>query len=315
VTAGRRSFCAWPCLPVVAGVAGLLLAASLAFDPCPAWAASAADALVLGREVPIRQSPHLTAGIVKRARPGEAYEVIGRKPGKGQPLYILDENGDLWLKIRLGEDEVGFVRNDQVSVAREEYPSPRQKGQLIVNLRSTAEGDIIRDLWVVQEAWQHSRRLGPIDGRPVWDGQGDWFIVQMDSDMTVKDPNMERTVERIEKVSADGRTRTLLAAGSNPLVLEARREVYFYRDVDAQGEPVPAGLFAVSLDGTNVRAVYLLPERYRFWKEDGDFFVEAPAPQLTAGGQRIHLFAFGPGAIRYRFTVTLDGDLTSFRRD
>ena len=302
-------------LSVAAGALGLALVLLLLLLPRAVYPASAADALVLGRDVPIRQSPHISANILKRAKPGESYEIIGRKPGKGQPLYILDENGDLWLKIRVGEDEVGFVRNDQVSVAREEYPSPRQKSQLIVNLRSTAEGGVSRDLWVVQAGWNSPRRLGPIDGHPVWDAQGEWFVVQMDSDVTVKDPNMDRTVERVEKVSADGRTRTLLAVGSNPLVLEQRGQIYFYRDVDAQGERVPAGLFSIGMDGTNLRAVYLLPERYRFWKEDGDFYVEAPAPHLSASGQRIHLFAFGPGAARYRFTVTLDGELTHFRRD
>jgi len=70
---------------------------------------------------------------------------------------------------------------------------------------------------------------------------------------------VERSVEQIEKFSADGRTRTVLAAGSNPVVNEARGEVYFYRDVDDYGVAVPPGLFAVNVEGSGLRPVSLLP--------------------------------------------------------
>lgn len=276
-------------------------------------AAFGAEALVLGRDVPVRQAPDAAARIVKRAKPGETLEVIGRKPGKGQSLY-LDERGDVWIKVRVKDDLVGFVQTDQVSVAREEYRAPKQNGLLIVNLRATVNGEVNRELWLVQGDWQQTRRLATIEGRPIWDNQGEWFLIQVDSELPVRDQTMERTVERIEKYSADGRTRTVLAAGSYPVVSEARQEVYFYRDVDEHGDPVPAGLFAVSLHGGPPRPIYLLPERFRFWKEDGDFFVQAPPPALQPG-HRITVFAFDRSGGRFRFSVALDAPFVEQRRD
>jgi hypothetical protein len=278
-----------------------------------ATAAFGADALVLGQDVPVRQAPNISARIVARAKPGEMLEVIGRKPGKGQSLY-LDERGEVWIRVRVKDDLAGFVQTNQVSVAREEYKAPKKKAVLIVNLRATVDGDVSRELWLVQGDWQHTRRLGNIEGRPIWDDDGEWFLIQVDSDLPVRDQLMERTVERIEKHSADGRTRTVLAAGSYPVVSHARQEVYFYRDVDEHGDPVPPGLFAVSLHGGPPRPIYLLPERFRFWKEDGDFFVQAPPPALQPG-HRVTLFAFDRSGGRFRFSVALDGLFVEQRRD
>jgi hypothetical protein len=271
------------------------------------------DALILGQEVHIRVTPQLSAKVVKTARAGETYEVIGRKAGRAQPLYIFDERGDLWVKVRADRDATGFVRTDLVSVAREEYRSPRANPLLIVNLRPTADGAVARELWLVQEGWQQTRRLAAIEGRPIWASHGEWFLCQVDSERPVKDPNVERTIERIEKFSADGRTRNLLAVGSYPVLHEPRGEVYFYRDVDEQGEAVPPGLFAVNVDGANLHSVFLLPERYRFWKEDGDFFVQAPPPQLHGPNNRITLRAFDRTGTRIRFTVIPDGQLVEQR--
>lgn len=275
----------------------------------------AADVLILARDVPIRQTPQLSGKVLKVARPGETYEVPGRRPGKSQPLYFLDEHGDLWVKIRLGEEQSGFVATERVSVAREEYRSPRGQPLLIVNLRPTGDGGAARDLWVVDEGWQRTRRLAAIEGRPIWASHGDWFICQVDSGRPVKDPVVDRTVERIERFSADGRSRTMLAAGSHPVLYEQRGEVYFYRDVDDIGDPVPPGLFAASVDGGQVRAVYPLPERYKFWKEDGDFFVEAPPPVIHTGQNRIWFYAFEPFGARVRFTVSPEGQFLELRRE
>jgi hypothetical protein len=275
--------------------------------------AHAGDALVLGRDVLIRQTPQTSAKVIKTTRPGETYEVISRKTGKGTPLYVFDERGDLWVKVRVTGELHGFVRTDLVSVTREEYRSPRGDPLLIVNLRLTADGTFARELWLVLEGWKQTRRLAPIEGGPIWASHGEWFIVQVESERPIKDPNVERTIERIEKFSADGRHHLPLAAGSNPVLHEARGEVYFYRDVDEQGEAVPPGLFAVSLDGTNLRPVFLLPERHRFWKEDGDFFVQVPPPVLQAAANRISLRAFDRTGTRIRITVTLDGQLVEQR--
>ncbi len=282
-----------------------------------AWPASlrASDVLILARDVPIRQTPQVTGKVIKTARPGEMYEVPGRRPGRSQPLYVLDENGDLWVKIRVSDEQSGFVSTERVSVAREEYRSPRGNPLLIVNLRPTGDSGAARDLWVVDEGWQHTRRLAAIDGRPLWANHGEWFICQVDSGRPVKDPVIDRTVERIERFSADGRVRTMLAAGTHPVLHEARGEVYFYRDVDDLGDPVPPGLFVASVDGGHVRPVYLLPERYKFWKEDGDFFVEAPPPVVHAGQGRIWFYAFEPLGTRVRFTVSPDGQFLELRRD
>jgi hypothetical protein len=279
------------------------------------WAdAQAADTLVLGRDVFIRQTPQISGKVVKTAQPGETYEVPGRRPGKSQPFYILDEEGNLWVKIRVSEEQSGFVRTDLVSVAREEYRSPHGSPLLIVNLRPTGEGGVSRDLWVIQEGWKGTRKLASIEGRPVWASHGEWFICQVDSERPVKDQSVDRTVERIEKFSADGRVRNVLAAGSYPLLNEARREVYFYRDVDDHGDPVPPGLFAVSVDGGGLRSVYPLPERYKFWKEDGDYFVQAPPPVLQPGANRIWFYAFEPLGSRVRFTVNPEGQFLELRR-
>ena len=87
-------------------------------------AAEAAEALVLGRDTLIRLAPHVSGRVVETARPGETYEIPSRRTGKGQPLYVMDERGELWVKVRVDRKESGFVRTDLVSVAREEYGSP-----------------------------------------------------------------------------------------------------------------------------------------------------------------------------------------------
>ncbi len=293
------------------GSLGILFLACFLFAP----QAHAGNALVLGRDVKIRQAPGISAGVIKTTRPGETYEIVGHKTGKGQPLYSLDDQGDLWLKVRIGEEAYGFIRTDLVSVSREEFRSPLSDVVLIVNLRPTADGGVVRELWLIQNDWQHTRRLGLIEGKPVWASRGEWFICQVDSERPVRDPNIERNIEIIEKFSADGRTRTLLAAGSYPLLDEGRDEVYFYRDVGEQGEAVRPGLFAVKVDGTNLRPVFLLPERYKFWKEDGDFYVQAPPPILQASTGRISLRAYDRSGARTRFTVTLDGQLVEQKPD
>src|SRR5574341_655825 len=277
--------------------------------------AGAADALILGRNVSILQAPHVTAPALKATRPGETYEVVGRKTGKGQPLYILDERGNLWMKVRVSEDTPGYVRTDGVSVAREEYRSPKGNPLLLVNLRPTPDGAVVRELWLIQEGWQRARRLATIEDRPVWAINGDWFLCQVDSERPIKDQTMDRTIERIEKFSADGRNRSILAAGSLPILYETRGEVYFYRDVDEQGEAVPPGLFAVNVDGGNLHPLFLLPERYRFWKEDGDFFVQVPPPIFHPSTNRISLRAFDRAGIKIRFTVTLEGHLVELLTD
>jgi hypothetical protein len=293
------------CLGLLVAWCGLLTLAA------PSVPVSAADAVVLGRDVAVRRAPDIAARVIARVQPGEILEVNGRK-GKGQSLY-LDERGEVWMKIRL-KDDIGFVQTDLISVAREEYRSPKRDALLLINLRPTANGTTARELWLVEGNWQRTRRLAEIEGQPIWGSQAEWFLVQADSDVPVNDPLMERTVERIEKFSADGRTRTLLAAGTYPVVNEARGEVYFYRDVDEHGEPVPPGLFAVGLEGGTLRPVYLLPERFRFWKEDGDYFVQVPRPVLQPG-QRVTLYAFDRGGSRFRFTVALDGPFVEQRRD
>jgi hypothetical protein len=277
--------------------------------------AFAADALILARDVLIRQSAEASSKIIQRAHPGEAYEIIGRKTGKGQILYSVDDRGDLWVRIQVNAETTGFVRTDVVSVAREEFRSPRGNPLLIVNLRPTADGSIERDLWIVQEGWRNTRRLAEIEGRPIWASHGEWFICQVDSGRPVKDRVVDRTIEVIDRFSADGRSLTFLAAGSYPILNELRGEVYFYRDVDELGEPVPSGLFAVNVDGTNLHPLYILPERYRFWKEDGDFFAQVPPPVFHGAANRISLFAFDAQGSKFRFTVTLDGHLVEFRRE
>ena len=211
--------------------------------------AQAAEALVLARDTLIRVTPHVSSRVVKTAQPGETYEIPGRRSGKGQPLYIMDERGELWVKVLVTETVSGFVRTDLVSVAREEYRPARGTTLLIVNLRPTADGGVSRELWVAQDGWQRTRRLATIEGRPVWASHGEWFICQVESERPIKDQSMDRTVERIERFSADGRVRTMLAVGSAPVLLETRGEVFFYRDLDDQGEAVPPGLFAVHVDG------------------------------------------------------------------
>ena len=277
--------------------------------------AFAADALILARDVLIRQSPEPSSKVIQRAYPGEAYEIIGRKSGKGQILYSFDDRGDLWVKIQVNTETTGFVRTDVVSVAREEFRSPRGNPLLIVNLRPTADGSITRDLWIVQEGWRNTRRLAEIEGRPIWASHGEWFICQVDSGRPVKDRAVDRTIEVVERFSGDGRSRTFLGAGSYPLLNEARGEAYFYRDVDELGEPVPSGLFAVNVDGSNLHPLYILPERYRFWKEDGDFFAQVPPPIFHSAANRISLFAFDAQGSKFRFTVNLDGQLLEFRRE
>jgi hypothetical protein len=277
--------------------------------------AQAAEALVLGRDVLIRLTPHASSRVIKTAQPGETYDIPGRRTGKGQPLYVVDERGELWVKVQINAEEAGFVRTELVSVAREEYRPPRGTTLLIVNLRPTAEGGVSRELWVAEDGWRRTRWVATIDGRPAWASHGEWFICQVDTERPIKDPSMDRTVERIERFSADGRVRTMLATGSNPILYEARGEVFFYRDLDDQGDAVPPGLFAVHVDGHSLRPVYLLPERYRFWREDGDYFVQAPPPTFTAPGSRIALHAFEASGTRVQITVGLEGQFLELRRE
>jgi len=173
----------------------------------------------------------------------------------------------------------------------------------------------LRDLWAIQEDWQKTQRLATIEGRPLWVSHGEWFICQVDSGRPIKDQSVDRNVERIEKFSADGRVHNILAAGSYPILNEARGEVYFYRDVDDHGAAVSPGLFAVSVEGGGLRPVFMLPERYKFWKEDGDFFVQAPPPILHAARNRIVFHAFEPLGSRVRFTVSPEGQFLELRRD
>jgi hypothetical protein len=112
---------------------------------CGGAEAQAAEALVLARDTLIRVTPHASSRVVKTAQPGDTYEIPGRRSGKGQPLYIMDERGELWVKVLVTETVSGFVRTDLVSVAREEYRPARGTTLLIVNLRPTADGGVSRD--------------------------------------------------------------------------------------------------------------------------------------------------------------------------
>jgi hypothetical protein len=268
----------------------------------------AGEAIVLARDVQIRLRPSTASRSLGTAQPGDLFDVGTRKAGRGGSSYFLDEQGNVWVKVQGSGEDTGFIRTDLVSINHEDFRSPRGNPLLLVNVRPTGTGEPARDLWLIEKDWQATHRLGPIVGKPIWASSGDWFLFQKDSDRPVKDPNLDRTVELIEKVSADGKTQTTLTAGSYPVLDESRGEVYFYRDVDEQGLPVPPGLFAVTVDGTNLHPVFLLPEKHSFWKEDGDFFVQAPPPTLQAPG-RIVLRAFDRGGHKVRFTVSLDGQL------
>ncbi len=286
----------------------------LAFLLLAPGAASPADVLILQGTVSVRQRPHISSRELGTVRAGETYEVAARPSGK-QPRYILDDEGHLWMKIRVSDELAGFVQTDQVSVAREEFRSPRGNPLLLVNIRTTSDGDTDRDLWLIQNSWRRTARLATIEGRPIWAPSGEWFLCQVESRQIVRDNTMERMVERLERFSADGRTRTFLAAGSQPLLDPGRNEIYFYRDVDDQGEPVAPGLFAVSPEGRPLRLVFPLPERYRFWKEDGDYFVQAPAPTQQHPHGRIALFAYERNGTLVRYTVSPDGQLAEIRRE
>lgn len=290
------------------------LAACLAMLILAPPAAFPAEVLILRQTVSVRQRPHISSKELSAVRAGETYEVVARPSGK-QPRYILDDEGHLWMKIRLSDDLVGFVQTDQVSVAREEFRSPRGNPLLLVNFRTTADGDTDRDLWLIQDNWRRTARLASIEGRPIWGPSGDWYLCQVESRQIVRDNTMNRMVERLERFSADGRTRTFLAAGSQPLLHPGRNEIFFYRDVDEQGDLVAPGLFAVSPDGGPLRQVFPLPERYRFWKEDGDYFVQAPAPALQQAPNRIALFAYERNGTLARYSVTTDGQLVEIRRE
>lgn len=281
------------------------------------WAADtlAGEVLVLGRDVQVRLRPSTASRSVGIAQPGDFFDIAGRKGGRGGSSYFLDERGDVWVKVQGAGDTTGFIRTDLVAINREEVRSPRGTPFLIVNLRPTGTGSSVRDLWLVEGNWESTRRLGSVEGKPIWASTGEWFIWQTDSDRPLKDASVERVVELIEKFSLQSNTQTTLAAGSHPVLDEAKGEVYFYRDVDEQGEAVPPGLFAVSVQGVNLHPVFLLPEKYSFWKEDGDFFVQAPPPVLQAGAGRITLRAFDRAGHRARFTVTLEGQLIERKPD
>jgi hypothetical protein len=269
----------------------------------------AGEAVVLARDVQIRLRPSTASRSLGTAQPGDLFDVATRKGGRGASSYFLDERGDVWVKVQGSGEDTGFIRTDLVAINHEDFRSPRGNPLLLVNIRATGTGEPARDLWLVEKDWQATHRLGPIVGKPIWASSGDWFLFQTDSDRPVKDSSMDRTVELIEKVSTDGKTRMTLAAGSWPTLDESRREVYFYRDVDEQGVPVPPGLYAVTVEGTHLHPVFLLPERYSFWKEDGDFFVQAPPPTLQVPAGRIVFRAFDRGGRKVRFTVSLEGQL------
>lgn len=294
-----------------------LRAAAAAVSALLVWAAAAAagDVLILSKDTPIRLTPQNSARALKTAQPGESYEILGRRSGRGQPHYISDERGDLWVRVKISEEEQGFVRTDLAAVAREEYRSPKGNPVLLVNLRPSLDGSVTRELWVIQENWRRTQMLGEIEGQPVWASHGEWFICQVDSERPIKNQAVDRNIELIERVAPNGRTRTVLAAGSNPTFHEARNEVFFYRDVDEHGDAVAPGLFVVSANGGSLRPVYMLSERYRFWKEDGDYFVQAPPPVLNASAGRIAFYAYELHGVRVRITVTLDGQFTEMRRD
>jgi hypothetical protein len=275
----------------------------------------AGEVLVLGRDVQIRQRPSTASRSVGIAQPGDFFDIAGRKGGRGASSYFLDEQGDVWIKVQGAGDSTGFIRTDLVAINREEFRSPRGNPFLIVNLRPTGTGSSLRDLWLIDGNWESTRRLGSVEGKPIWASTGEWFIWQTDSDRPLKDPNVERVVELIEKFRPETNTQTTLAAGSHPVLNEAKGEVYFYRDVDEQGDAVPPGLFAVSVEGLNLHPVFLLPEKHSFWKEDGDFFVQAPPPVLQAGTGRITLRAFDRAGHRVRFTVTLEGQMIERKPD
>jgi hypothetical protein len=294
---------------VAAGVLSFLLL-SLAAAEC-----LAGEAVVLATDVQIRLRPSITSRSLGTAQPGDFFDVGSRKAGGGGSPYILDERGNVWVKVQGSEGNTGFIRNDLVAINREDFRSPRGDPLLLVNTRLTGTGEPARDLWLIEKDWQATHRLGPIVGKPIWASSGDWFLFQKDSDRPVKDPNMDRTVELIEKVSADGKTQSTLAAGSYPVLDESRGEVYFYHDVDEQGLPVPPGLFAVRVDGTNLHPVFLLPEKHSFWKEDGDFFVQAPPPTLQEPAGRIVFWAYDRAGRKIRFTVSLQGQLIERKPD
>jgi hypothetical protein len=275
----------------------------------------AVDALILAKGTQIRQRPQTSGKVIRVADAGEILEVPARRAGRTQPVYFLDEGGYVWVKVQAGKEEAGFVRTDLAAVTREKYPAPRGNLLLIVNLRPTGDGGVSRELWLAQGDWEWTRRVATIEWQPVWASHGEWFICQIDSDRPIRDPAMDRMVERIEKFSADGRPRQTLATGSYPILNEARGEVYFYRDVDDRGEAVPPGLFAVGVNGGPLRPVHLLPERYKFWKEDGDFFVQATPPVLQAATNRILFYAFDPLGGRVRFTVSAEGQFLELRRE
>jgi len=152
-------------------------------------------------------------------------------------------------------------------------------------------------------------------GKAYLASNGEWFICQVDSEHPVKDPNVERNIERIEKFSADGRTRALLAIGSYPVLYETRGEVYFYRDVDEQGEAVRPGLFAVKVDGTQpaprlppAGPVQILEGGWRFLHCRPRAVSPGILPAASPCGVR-------RGGARVRFTVTLEGQLVEQHPD
>ena len=174
-------------------------------------------------------------------------------------------------------EDSGFVRTDLVSVAREEYRSRAGHDPVDREPRPTADGGVSRELWVAQDGWQRTRRLATIEGRPVWASHGEWFICQVESERPIKDQSMDRTVERIERFSADGRVRTMLAAGSNPLLHEARGEVFFTATWTIRARRSRPACSPSTWTGT-------LSDRY------------IPCPNGTGSGKRRRLFRPGPAA-------------------
>lgn len=270
--------------------------------------AAARDAVVLARDVRVRQEARPSARVLATVQPGDRLEFAGVGPKRDLPLYAVDPTGDFWVRVRMRDGREGYVKNDVVAAVREEIRPRRGDHFLIVNLRQTGDGLTARDLWVIRKDWATTRYLGAIDGTPVWGASGDWFISQVDSGVQAGG-DVPRPVERIDRYSRDGRERRTLAVGFAVAVLEGEGKILFLNDVDAQGNPAPPSVNAVNLDGSTLEVIFELPDGMRFWKEEGDYFVHAPPPRLSADGHLVALVAYDREGVETHFVVTVDGQL------